>query len=219
MHNKYHRRRILRKLLASFRPPADDGHERESEDGSVADLPQLPSLPPVAHGLQLGHLSQVNVAEEAEVRATQARNPVLETLTGPSTDNGKGSASVSDNSGEQSSPQAENAEPEHQEAAGMEEEETTPAEEEVMEEEEEDEPAQAAPPPPSLPSQASSVGTPPPSSASAVQFTGEEISGDDRPLARNCCLCEEEEVATNSCDQCGPICAECSTSHIRSPKP
>jgi len=35
--------------------------------------------------------------------------------------------------------------------------------------------------------------------------------------AGKCCLCEEDQVATHHCDTCGPLCSDCATSHIRFP--
>ena len=35
--------------------------------------------------------------------------------------------------------------------------------------------------------------------------------------AGKCCLCEEDQVATHHCDTCGPLCSDCTRSHIRFP--
>jgi hypothetical protein len=206
VHNKYHRRRFLRKLLASFRPAADDAHEKESEDGSVADLPQLPvtTLPPVAHREQgLNESHQVDVAEDAEARAAQAK--LVPERSDSSTGNGGGGGGAAAASAEHNSCDStrftnlvtsSHTSSHHHSAEHS----LLEAEEEAAEgrgAEAGEIPAEAAPPPPSLPSQAPSVGTSSP-------LSKEDASGGGGvPVSRSCCLCEQEEVATSSCDQCG----------------
>jgi hypothetical protein len=205
VHNKYHRRRFLRKLLASFRLAADDAHEKGSADGSVADLPQLPvpTLPPVPHreqGLNKSH--QVDVAEEAEARAAQAKKLVPErsdsSVGNGGGGDGGGAASAEHNSCDVTRftylVTSSHTSPHHHSAEHS----SLEAEEEAAEEwgaEAEEIPVQAAPPPPTLPSQAHSVGTPSPLS--------NEDTSRGRGESRSCCMCEQEEEATSSCDHCG----------------
>jgi hypothetical protein len=229
VHNKYHRRRFLRKLLASFRHAADDAHEKESEDGSVADLPQLPvsTLPPIAHREQrLNESHQIDVAEEAEARATKKLVPersdsstgnggggghkVAQTAIGPSQSPsrsletarpvGRASAASAEHNSCDSTRFTNLVTSSHTSSHHhLAEHSPLEAEEQAVEgrgAEAGEIPAQAAPPPPSLPLQAPFVGTSP--------LSNEDASGGGGvPVSRSCCLCEQEEVATSSCDQCG----------------
>jgi hypothetical protein len=190
VHNKYHRRRIMRRLSASFRvgePGVAGGGRRECDD---AEAETAEALAPDSTQME-------------ELQGLQGCGGEVEVVVGEDVDAGgrvgeRGSAEQDEGHGQQG-----------QEQGGTEEGRlvsyAVASQGEVSTEGGDVGPIESA----------AVV-----SGASTAPAEIEAIGGDEGAracdMSATCCLCEEDQDVSHQCDVCGSLCAHCAASHKRS---